>query len=128
MNTVTLTDKAIAKIKQILIEQNMDAEKTYVRVGIQGMSCSGPSYAFGLDESFDSAIDEVSLQDGLSVVNKKEYGVYLAETTVDYKEEDGRQGFTFKNMNPLKVLNSDGCNTGGCGSGGGCCGGGGCGS
>lgn len=119
MNTIKLTEKAISQIKQVIIEQNMPADKTYVRVGLQGMSCSGPAYAFGLDDKYDAEVDDISVQEGLSVVNRKEFAEYLSQVTVDYKDEADKKGFTFKNTNPLQVLK----NEGGCGSGG-CCGGG----
>lgn len=129
MNTITLTEKAVSQIKQVLAEQNMPIDKTYVRAGLQGMSCSGPAYAFGLDDKYDAELDDISLQEGLSVVNRKEFATYLSQVTVDYKDDADKKGFTFKNMNPLQVLNSEGsCSSGGCGSSGGCCGGGGCGS
>lgn len=125
MATPTLTQKAIEKIKKVLEENSMDAQKTYVRVGINGMSCSGPAYAFGFDDEFSDETDDLTVQDGLSVVNNKMYSEYLASVEIDYKDESGANGFAFKNTNPLQVL-ADGCSGGGCGSGGGCCGGGSC--
>lgn len=126
MSTPKLTGKAVAQIKKVLLENGMDVEKTFVRVGIKGMSCSGPSYAFGFDDEFFQETDNLSSQDGLSVVNSKEFGDYLAHIEIDYVEnESEKSGFTFRNTNPLQVM-ADGAN--GCGSGGGCCGGGGCGN
>lgn len=127
MNTIKLTEKAVSQIKQVLAEQNMQVDKTYVRAGLQGMSCSGPAYAFGLDDKYDADLDDISIQQGLSVVNRKEFANYLSQVTVDYKDDADKKGFTFKNTNPLQVLNNEGgCGSGGCGSGG-CCGGGCCG-
>lgn len=118
-----LTEKAVSKIKEIIASQEMPA--ACVRVGIRGQSCSGPAYAFGLDEEYDEEYDDVVECDGLKVVHNKAYAEPLNFVLVDYHETEEKQGFTFKDTNPLKVM-SGGCGTGGCGSG--SCGTGGCGS
>ena len=51
--SIKLTENAVREIKQIVSSQEMDIDKTFVRIGIQSMGCSGPSYAFGLDEETD---------------------------------------------------------------------------
>jgi iron-sulfur cluster assembly accessory protein len=109
-----LTDNAIRQIKEVIASQNMSLDLTNVRVGIRGKSCSGPVYAFGLDEEVDLEQDEVSIQDGVKVVHHKQFTDDLNNVTVDFKEVEDRRGFTFSN--PLQVLG--GCGTGGCGSGG----------
>jgi Fe-S cluster assembly iron-binding protein IscA len=102
----------------------MEIDKTYVRVGINGMTCSGPAYAFGFDDEFSEEVDDLAVQGGLSVVNSKMFSERLSFVEIDYKDESGANGFAFKNTNPLQVMADS---VGGCGSGGGCCGGG-CGS
>lgn len=110
-----LTEKAVSKIKEIITAQEMPLDTTCVRVGIRGQSCSGPAYAFGLDEEYDTFYDDVIEQDGLKVVHNKAYADPLQFVLVDYHETEEKQGFTFKDTNPLKVM-SGGC--GSCGSGG----------
>ena len=117
---IKLTEKAVSKIKEIIASQDMPAETTVVRVGIRGQSCSGPAYAFGLDEQYDTVLDEVIDQDGLKVVHSKQYEDVLQFVEVDFHETEEKKGFTFKDTNPMKLL-SGGCGSGGCGSGG--CGG-----
>lgn len=109
-----LTDKAVGQIKEIIASQNMSLDTTNVRVGIRGKSCSGPAYAFGLDEETDPEFDELIVQDGVKVVHHKQFVDDLNNVTIDFKESDGQRGFTFSN--PLQVLG--GCSGGGCGSGG----------
>ena len=120
--TIKLTVEAIGQIKEVMETQGMSLETTSVRVGVRGKSCSGTVYAFGLDDEFDPEMDEISVQDGLKVVHGKQYTSDLGNVTVDFKEVDGKKGFTFSN--PLQVLSSGGeggcCGGGGCGSGGGC--------
>jgi iron-sulfur cluster assembly protein len=118
-----LTDKAVGQIKEIIASQNMSLDTTNVRVGIRGKSCSGPVYAFGLDEETDPEHDELIVQDGVKIVHHKQFADDLSGVTIDFKEADDKRGFTFSN--PLQVLG--GCSSGGgCGSGGGGCGSGGC--
>lgn len=118
---IKLTEKAIGQIKEIMVSQNMSLDTTGVRVGIRGKSCSGPVYAFGLDEESNPEVDEISVQDGLKVVHSKEFTTDLGNVIVDFKAESNNSGFTF--TNPLQVLSGGGC----CGGGGGC-GTGGCGA
>jgi len=114
---IKLTEKAVSKIKEIITTQDMPLDKTCVRVGIRGQSCSGPAYAFGLDEEYDTVYDEVIEQDGLKVVHNKQYEEALQFVEVDYHETEEKKGFTFKDANPMKLLGG-GCGSGGCGSGG----------
>jgi len=120
---IKLTENAVREIKQIVSSQEMDIDKTFVRIGIQSMSCSGPSYAFGLDEETDEQ-DVVLEQDSIKIVYDKEYSDLLSNITIDFATIGDSSGFVFNN--PLKVLKSS-CNSGGSsGGGGGCCGGGSC--
>ena len=116
MTTPKLTEKAVEQIKKVLLENSIDSEKNYVRVGVR-QSCSGLAYAFGFDDEYSEEIDAMNLQDGLKLVNSKEFSDHLSKVEIDYNSE--KNGFTFKNTDPsnLPVLE------GGCGSGG-CCGGG----
>ena len=46
---ITVTESAVAKIRDILAEENNDNLK--LRVFVQGGGCSGMSYGFTLDET-----------------------------------------------------------------------------
>ena len=69
--SIKLTENAVREIKQIVSSQEMDIDKTFVRIGIQSMGCSGPSYAFGLDEETDEQ-DVLLEQDSIKIVYDKE--------------------------------------------------------
>jgi iron-sulfur cluster assembly accessory protein len=114
---IKLTENAVREIKQIVSAQEMDMDKTFVRIGIQSMNCSGPSYAFGFDEETDER-DVVLEQDSIKIVYDKEYSDLLSNITIDYATLEDASGFVFNN--PLKVLKSSS------NSGGKCCGGGSC--
>lgn len=132
---ITLTDKAVAKVKEILDGQGQtDAG---LRVYIAGGGCSGFKYGMQLDTE-PAADDEVFEFEGLKVFVDSMSFPYLTGASVDYVD-DALLGQGFKVENP-NAVSSCGCGQsfktadgaapagGGCGSGGGCGTGGGCGS
>jgi len=112
---MNITENAAKEIHKILISKDKSPENTYLRVGIAGVSCSGPVYSFSLDQNFDEANDNLVEQNGLRLVVEKTHTQALESITIDYAEIEDRKGFTF--TNPLAVLGG-GCGSGGCGSGG----------
>jgi iron-sulfur cluster assembly accessory protein len=114
--TIKITDNAINQIKEVVASQKMSLEETNVRVGIRGQSCSGPVYAFGLDDQFNPELDDLIVQDGVRIVHGKNFATELDKITIDFKETEGARGFTF--INPLQILGEGGCCGGSCGSGG----------
>ena len=102
---MTLDDSAIAKVRDILAEENNPDLK--LRVFVQGGGCSGFQYGFTFDESqneddFDFAYDTVKvLVDAMSMQ-------YLQGSEIDYRED--AMGASFVINNPQAV------STCGCGS------------
>lgn len=112
MTPIKMTETALAKIKQVMGDQGMPADKTYVRVGVRGQSCSGPVFAFGLDDEVNLELDDVLVQDGVNLVHEKQFAEVLEHVEIDFRQSpDGRQGFTFKNTNPLNLPITGGCGT-----------------
>jgi iron-sulfur cluster assembly accessory protein len=113
---IKLTNEAVSQIKEIFTSQDISLDSTNVRVGIGGKSCSGTVYDFTLDDTSDPESDERIVQDGVSIVYKKQYFSDLNGTIIDFKEIGNNRGFTFNN--PLQVVSEGGCCGGGCGGGG----------
>lgn len=103
--SVTLTEAAAAEIKKIIDEQNKP-ELKYVRVGIVGGGCSGYQYSFNFTDKFDEVEDFKSDQHGVGVVVDKASELYLDGTTIDFKSDLDKRGFTFDNPN---AVTSCGC-------------------
>jgi iron-sulfur cluster insertion protein len=102
---ITITETAVAKIRDIIAEENNPAIK--LRVFVQGGGCSGMSYGFTLDETQNE--DDWDLEiDGVKVLVDSMSGGYLQGAEVDYKED--QYGSTFSIKNPQAVT------TCGCGS------------
>ena len=102
---ITITENAVAKIKDIIAEENNPAIK--LRVFVQGGGCSGMSYGFTLDEIQNE--DDWDLEiDGVKVLVDSMSGGYLQGAEVDYRED--QYGANFSISNPQAVT------TCGCGS------------
>jgi iron-sulfur cluster assembly protein len=93
---IHLTEKAAAKIRELLAKEGVPGETGGLRVGVQGGGCSGLTYAMRLEtraRDRDKVVEEFGAR---LFVDPKSY-LYLAETTLDYTEELIRQGFVFQN-------------------------------
>jgi iron-sulfur cluster assembly protein len=104
---VNITEIAAREIHRIIQEQELDAEKVRLRVGVKGGGCSGFSYVLDLTESQRDS-DEVFEQHGIKVICDPKSLLYLGGTTVDFKDEIMGRGFVFQNPNATSTC--------GCGS------------
>ncbi|MCK6478485.1 MAG: iron-sulfur cluster assembly accessory protein, partial [Phycisphaerales bacterium] len=64
---VLLTETAAREIKRIIQEQELNAEKVRLRVGVKGGGCSGFSYILDLTES-QKDTDEEFDQHGVKII------------------------------------------------------------
>lgn len=93
---ITLTSSAVAKISDLLAEENNP--KLKLRTFVQGGGCSGFQYGFTFDEEQnedDFIVEEagvVLLVDSMSMQ-------YLQGATIDYKEDLMGSSFSIKNPN-----------------------------
>lgn len=102
---VNLSERAVAKVRQLVSEEENDDLK--LRVFITGGGCSGFQYGFTFDEL--SADDDTAIErDGVTVLIDPMSYPYLAGSEVDYRE--GLEGSRFVVNNPNATA------TCGCGS------------
>jgi iron-sulfur cluster assembly accessory protein len=103
-STISLTDAAAKRIATIVAR---DAEKTALRVSVEGGGCSGFSYKFDLvnDRADDDIIIEKNnarvLIDSMSVI-------YMEGSEIDFVDNLMGQSFQIKNPNAVA---SCGCGT-----------------
>ncbi|MEE2682268.1 MAG: iron-sulfur cluster assembly accessory protein [Planctomycetota bacterium] len=114
---VTVTDTAAREIDSIIRQQDLDAEKICLRVGVKGGGCSGFSYLLDLTEvakdsdeewSYDYALKDGEVEQNVSIrviCDPKSY-LYLNGTSIDFKDELMGRGFVFNNPN---ATSSCGC-------------------
>ena len=93
---ITVTEAAVAKIQDILAEENNPSLR--LRVFVQGGGCSGMQYGFTLDEQQND--DDWDLEiNGVKVLVDAMSGGYLEGATVDYREDQYGSQFTIRNPN-----------------------------
>jgi iron-sulfur cluster insertion protein len=102
---ITITDSAVAKIQDIIAEENNPAIK--LRVFVQGGGCSGMQYGFTLDETMNEDDWDLDVQ-GVHVLVDSMSGGYLQGAVVDYKEDQYGSQFSIKNPSAVTTC--------GCGS------------
>ena len=100
---VILTSKAIAKVKDIMSQQ--DPTPAGLRVGVVGGGCSGFSYSMSF-ENEPGMMDKVFDMEGLKVYVDATSVMYLDGCRVDYLETLEGAGFKFENPN---VKSTCGC-------------------
>ena len=93
---ITVTESAVAKIQDILKEENNSNLK--LRVFVQGGGCSGMQYGFTLDE--EQAEDDWDLDiNGVRVLVDSMSGSYLQGAVIDYQESEMGSSFSIQNPN-----------------------------
>ncbi len=100
---LNFTDSAIAKVKEIMAQQN--PIPAGLRVGVVGGGCSGFSYSMSF-ENGAGMMDKTFDFDGLKVFVDATSLMYLKGVSVDYIETLEAAGFKFDNPN---VKSTCGC-------------------
>ena len=95
---IHLTETAAKEISTIIEQQELDAEKIRLRVGVKGGGCSGFSYLLDLTEQHRDN-DEVFEAHGVRIVCDPKSYLYLNGPTIDFKDEVMGRGFVFSNPN-----------------------------
>jgi iron-sulfur cluster insertion protein len=93
---ITITETAVAKIKDIITEENKPDLK--LRVFVQGGGCSGMQYGFTLDETVNEDDFDLNVND-IHVLVDSMSGSYLQGATIDYREDQYGAQFSIKNPN-----------------------------
>ena len=100
-STITITEKAINQVKQIMNENNIP-ENYSLRVSVKGGGCSGFTYNLGFDGEE---------KDGDTIFEHNEFKIrvdgkslfYLMGTELDYSDGLNGKGFIFSNPNASKT-------------------------
>jgi iron-sulfur cluster insertion protein len=96
MQMITITESALAKISDILAEENNPQAK--LRTFVQGGGCSGFQYGFTLDEE-QNEDDFVIEESGVVILVDSMSMQYLQGATIDYKDELMGSSFVINNPN-----------------------------
>ena len=101
---VSITEKAAAKIKQLMAADNKEGQG--LRLKVVGGGCSGLQYKMDIDAPRPG--DKVFELEGARVLVDMKSLLYLNGTELDYREELMQAGFVFQNPN---VKHACGCGT-----------------
>jgi iron-sulfur cluster assembly accessory protein len=94
---VTVTDKAAAKIRELMAEEP-EGEISVLRVAVQGGGCSGFQYALGFDRGPQDGDNEI-VMNGVRIVIDPLSAPYLAGSEIDFVDALMGAGFAINNPN-----------------------------
>lgn len=94
--TVTVSDNAAEKVKQLIAEENND--KLMLRVYVTGGGCSGFQYGFDFDQEVKDGDIQIE-KDGITVLVDAMSAQYLAGAEIDYKDDLEGARFLINNPN-----------------------------
>ncbi len=95
-NPISMSDNAVAKIRELLEEEGNP--NLMLRVFVQGGGCAGFQYGFSFDEKIADD-DTVVEKDGIRMLIDGISYQYLVGAKVDYKDDLEGAQFTIKNPN-----------------------------
>src|SRR5215831_3462348 len=104
---ITVTEKAIVKIRSAMAKEGISPEQGGLRLGVQGGGCSGLSYNIRFDTQ-PRERDRIFQCDDVRVFVDPKSFIYLHGMVLDYQETLMQQGFVFVNPQATK---SCGCGT-----------------
>lgn len=93
---IALTDRALAKIREIAHEEAIDLEATMLRIAVVPGGCSGLTYDLGWDTTQQDTDRILEVDDVRVVLDKKSY-LYVDGSELDFTEGLEGQGFHFLN-------------------------------
>ena len=102
-NAIFVSDKAKAKIKQLLADAGVGDDPNYfLWVSVVGGGCSGLSYKMDFDNE-QKPMDQVFEDNGVKVVTDLKSFLYLVNTTLDFSDGLNGKGFYFSNPNASRT-------------------------
>jgi iron-sulfur cluster assembly accessory protein len=93
---LVMTDKAVDKVKELLVKEEKDGYG--LRVAVHGGGCSGFQYGLTF-ENMERPNDHVLDMNGLRVYVDAMSGMYLDGVSIDYIDSIEGSGFKIENPN-----------------------------
>jgi len=100
---VTISEKALNHVINLMIESGMTPETHNLRVGVKGGGCSGLSYTMDFDDTITEMDEVVNVDGGLKVVIDKKSVLYLFGTQLTYSDGLNGKGFQWENPNASRT-------------------------
>lgn len=99
---ITITDKALEKVYNLMSEANISVPDYFLRVGVKGGGCSGLSYELDFDNESKPGDMEFG-NDQLKIVCDMKSFLYLCGTELDFSDGLNGKGFNFINPNAART-------------------------
>ncbi len=102
-NAIYVSDKAKAKVQQLLADAGVANDPSYfLRVSVVGGGCSGLSYKLDFDNE-QKPMGQAFVDKGVKVVTDLKSFLYLVNTTLDFSDGLNGKGFYFSNPNASRT-------------------------
>jgi iron-sulfur cluster assembly protein len=95
---ITITDSAVAAIREAFADENTTTDASYLRVGVRGGGCSGLAYDLSVETEKREGDLEIE-KDGVRLLVDVKSQLFLTGTTLDYTKGLNGKGFVFVNPN-----------------------------
>lgn len=100
---ITINDKALTQLKEIMKDEGYDKNSYYLRVGVKSGGCSGLSYVMDFDNVKTDADDVVVIDEDFKVLIDKKSVLYLFGTELQYTSGLNGKGFEWVNPNASRT-------------------------
>ncbi len=100
---VTLSEKALNHIINLMMEAGITPNTHHLRVGVKGGGCSGLSYVMDFDDKIEGTDEVVEADGGLKVVIDRKSVLYLYGTQLTYSDGLNGKGFQWENPNASRT-------------------------
>ena len=93
---IEITDRALAQIREVAQDEQVDLDTTMLRVAVVPGGCSGLTYDLGWDTTQQDQ-DEVVAVDGIRIVMDRKSRLYIDGSELDFTDGLDGDGFHFTN-------------------------------
>ena len=105
---IILTPSAVKEIKSIMKLQDLGPENQ-IRLIIVGGGCSGMQYTLGFDTEYNPLEDMQYDIEGIKIVARKEFDLFLDGTQISFVDTPTAKGFAIDNPNFPAGAGCSGC-------------------
>lgn len=104
---LSISDLAVAKVREVLAQQGLGDDESFLRIYVAGQSCAGAAFGLAFDEKHD---DDVSVElSGLGVVIDPISLPYVQGASIDFIENEEVAGFKVTVPNDGAACSAAGC-------------------
>jgi iron-sulfur cluster assembly protein len=100
---ITLSQKALDKVLNLMIEGGITPDTHHLRVGVKGGGCSGLSYVMDFDDKIEDTDEIIEVDAGLKVIIDRKSVLYLFGTQLTYSDGLNGKGFAWENPNASRT-------------------------